>query len=549
MEKIRGRKLSRSRAGSLASGYGSRFKLMRDDSICSNLSMCSNLSGCSEFSIDPAVKEDANKTCQKMDELEEDIENIRRSVDEIDDEFALYNKNLNPNVFKMTFPSFDMSSNENSSSLSMSGNSRVANPLRTHHRKTAADTDKEVEDVSSRRSSFYVGHLSDTSAGDTDADFSLEWDSPSSQTRRHEMKSSFPSSPAWSSNEDLRAAPDCQLLQTTQLLPNHTCLELNMELELQQTSFASSNEGASTAQPNKLFLGAQALRLAQDACLEAPANQVFYTPRRRPRSSTKKELATSQVEGNRSKSQDNHFKSRLSDANYSPYKQGKIENRESLNQNLLTIAADNEGNYLPITEKTQHKNGKPERKRYNSPACIDFTTCSENKNNISSHYLENELFEDQNANSSLCDNKRILSYSDAFDEGDIKTSKSMTSSIDSAFVDASPSMISSAEFFDDINSPHCDDSLRALPREPKNGFNIDELDEILIEQLSDQSTKVYNRGCIKSNPPKPLDAADPMTISTDSAIYTEPNTPRYQSTAASLSSYRHGRGVARRCSH
>ena len=125
---------------------------------------------------------DALHNLQKMDELGENLDEVRRSIDEIDDEFALYNKNLNPNMLKMTFPSFEYSSTDNSHSQSFNPRMRVKknnNNLNVQNNYENKASETESEEVSKSGNSFYVGPLSDT-ADSTEAESSLEWDSPAS---------------------------------------------------------------------------------------------------------------------------------------------------------------------------------------------------------------------------------------------------------------------------------------------------------------------------------------------------------------------------------
>ena len=262
-----------------------------------------------------------------------------------------------------------------------------------------------------------------------------------------------------------------------QLLPNHTSLELDMELELQQNS-NSSNEGVT--RPVRQFLGAQTLRLAGDACME---NEVVFTPRREARRRIKS--------------------NKKSDRNLNIWNNNQID----IQLNGLEVNHQYEDTFTDSNEASRRTDLYTSRRKRTYSQNNDIKS-NNNNTHILSHSNVNyskpsdlNLYDDSNQ---PCETNDFETYNEV---KPISTTKSMTSSIDSAIVDMSPSMSSSYEFFDNI-SPK-DEYMKFKYLEPN--ANFDEVDEILLDTLITDARKRTNY------------SDDTMIMSNDSALYSAPN--------------------------
>lgn len=87
--------------------------LKRDDSVCSNLSEFAN-SECSEFSLDLSIKDEsiANQTITSLADIEDELNTLKSSVLEIDEEFLKFASKPNPYLLKTTFSDHSIESSD-----------------------------------------------------------------------------------------------------------------------------------------------------------------------------------------------------------------------------------------------------------------------------------------------------------------------------------------------------------------------------------------------------------------------------------------------------
>ncbi|XP_069945000.1 uncharacterized protein [Cherax quadricarinatus] len=123
MEKIRhrGHRGSISRDNSIASSLSElvtspvgskRFSFKREDSVCSNLSDFA-LSECSEMSLEVSVREDlACKTFTCLDDIEHELDDLKSSMLEMDEEVTKFTSRPNPYTFKTTFSDCSITSGD-----------------------------------------------------------------------------------------------------------------------------------------------------------------------------------------------------------------------------------------------------------------------------------------------------------------------------------------------------------------------------------------------------------------------------------------------------
>ena len=104
--------------------------LKRDDSICSNLSeYCA--SECSEFSLELSCREESlSNAINCFADIEDELNTLKSSVNEIDEEFVRFISKPNPYLLKTTFSDYSLDSDSRpSSALDLSSSQKV----RSHH--------------------------------------------------------------------------------------------------------------------------------------------------------------------------------------------------------------------------------------------------------------------------------------------------------------------------------------------------------------------------------------------------------------------------------
>ncbi|KAF2368710.1 FAM105 [Trinorchestia longiramus] len=245
-----------------------RLPFMREDSVCSNLSDFT-VSECSELSMDMSVKEEVNNTFRHLQEIEQDLDDLKTSVLQMDEEVAQFVTKPDPYSLKMTFSDYSLSSREDNDSLP-----------HLHDESSSLDDQKQLsaaEESSGRTSrnglqilaspgsdnnrlavpgSLVVSKKLALHVSDTEAEASLEWDSP-----RHGWSSSVPVlqnvestsqkdetlvSLEWDDGGVKQHPEPAMMLRRSdsahnfhdnatvgsQLLPDYSALELDLELEL-----------------------------------------------------------------------------------------------------------------------------------------------------------------------------------------------------------------------------------------------------------------------------------------------------------------------------
>ena len=196
MEKMRYRQTmrSRSREPSICSNLSEsqlnspssfrKFPFKRDDSVCSNLSDLA-MSECSELSMDISVKEEVNNTFRCLEEIEHNLDELKSSVLQMDEEVHSFVAKPDPYSLKMTFSDYSLSSKDDPDSLSVISESRDSGRRRrpsgssvrraeSRRRLDTISTSGEEESAEALRE----GDKRVIRASDTEADVSLEWDSP-----------------------------------------------------------------------------------------------------------------------------------------------------------------------------------------------------------------------------------------------------------------------------------------------------------------------------------------------------------------------------------
>ncbi|XP_042216421.1 uncharacterized protein LOC121862318 isoform X3 [Homarus americanus] len=188
MEKIRhrGHRGSVSRDNSIASNLSElvtsplgskRFPFKREDSVCSNLSDFAP-SECSEMSLDVSVREDlACKTFTCLDDIEQEIDDLKSSMLEMDEEVTKFSSRPNPYTFKTTFSDHSVTSGDsrpNSAMGIVNAHRSRANFKGLITAKTNGSSDSEAVEASGGEPSQPTSH----GVSGSEAEGSYEWDSP-----------------------------------------------------------------------------------------------------------------------------------------------------------------------------------------------------------------------------------------------------------------------------------------------------------------------------------------------------------------------------------
>lgn len=248
--------------------HGSRRYFKREDSVCSNLSGVSDLapSECSEMSLDVSVQEDlANGTFTCFNNIEHELDDLKSSMLEMDEEVTKFVAKPDPYSFKTTFSDYSLGSGESrpSSAMEVLSAYRSRANLRLGLQPARANMSSDSELVEGGAADVSLG--SNQFVSGSEAEGSLEWDSPqhgwtSARAPPLSKLPELPSEDAESSrasvqddampslewdNDCLRQYDDEVPLQDSsepafqpsaqdrhQLLPDHSSLELDLEEEL-----------------------------------------------------------------------------------------------------------------------------------------------------------------------------------------------------------------------------------------------------------------------------------------------------------------------------
>lgn len=193
MERMKTRQIRRSlsREASVASNLSDllmspcsshvRLPFKREDSVCSNLSDFT-VSECSELSMDNSVKEEVNNTFKYLEEIEQDLDDLKNSVLQMDEEVAVFVTKPDPYSLKMTYSDYSISSRDDPDSLPPILESPPLSPGQQNIARAVLDRSNKSS-LELKLSTADVGHVSE----DTEAEDSLEWDSP-----RHGWSSLLP---------------------------------------------------------------------------------------------------------------------------------------------------------------------------------------------------------------------------------------------------------------------------------------------------------------------------------------------------------------------
>lgn len=188
MEKMRhrGHRGSGSQDNSLASNLSEqvtspqgskRFLFKREDSVCSNLSDFAP-SECSEMSLDVSVQEDlALRTFSCLDNIEHELDDLKSSVLEMDEEVTKFNSKPNPYTFRTTFSDNSITSGDSRPNSAM----EIVNARRSRASfkgllTAKPNTSSESEAVEGGGAD--VLHPPSHGFSGSEAEGSFEWDSP-----------------------------------------------------------------------------------------------------------------------------------------------------------------------------------------------------------------------------------------------------------------------------------------------------------------------------------------------------------------------------------
>lgn len=191
MDKMRHRaaRSSMSRDTSIASNLselvtsplGNKRFFRREDSVCSNLSGVSDLapSECSEMSLDVSVQEDlANRTFTCFSNIEHELDDLKSSMIEMDEEVTKFVARPDPYSFKTTFTDNSVCSGESRPSSAMeilsAHRSRANLKLGLQAARPNVSSDSEVVEAGVADASSGSNQL----ISGSEAEGSLEWDSP-----------------------------------------------------------------------------------------------------------------------------------------------------------------------------------------------------------------------------------------------------------------------------------------------------------------------------------------------------------------------------------
>lgn len=280
MEKIRHRgRGSISRDTSIASnmsevllspGCARRLPFKREDSVCSNMSDFAP-SECSEMSLDVSLKEDFGcKTFSCLDDIEHELDDLKSSMIEMDEEVTKFTSKPNPYLLKTTFSDYSMTSGDSrpGSALEILNTHRSRASLKGFvSTKGGVSSESEVVEGVAANTSQTSSHV----VSGSEAEGSFEWDSPQhgwssmrpppppplsklpeqptedAESSHASMQDDMMPSLEWDNDclhqyveEDTSASRDDPFddvfhpnsRDRQQLLPDHSSLELDLEEEL-----------------------------------------------------------------------------------------------------------------------------------------------------------------------------------------------------------------------------------------------------------------------------------------------------------------------------
>ena len=191
MDKMRHRAArgSLSRDASIASNLselvavplGTKRFFKREDSVCSNLSGVSDLapSECSEMSLDVSVQDDlANQTFSCFNNIEHELDDLKSSMLEMDEEVTKFVAKPDPYSFKTTYSDYSLGSGESRPSSAMEilsvHRSRANLRLGLQPARPNTSSDSEVVEGGAADASLGSNHF----VSGSEAEGSFEWDSP-----------------------------------------------------------------------------------------------------------------------------------------------------------------------------------------------------------------------------------------------------------------------------------------------------------------------------------------------------------------------------------
>ncbi|XP_047500123.1 uncharacterized protein LOC125046403 isoform X5 [Penaeus chinensis] len=154
-----------------------RFTFKREDSVCSNLSDFAP-SECSEMSLDVSVRDDlACKTFTYLDDIEHELDDLKSSMLEMDEEVTKFASKPNPYTFKTTYSDYSITSGDSrpSSALDLVNAHRSRASFRgVLGQKGTGSSDSEALEGGPAESTHSQGHV----VSGSEAEGSFEWDSP-----------------------------------------------------------------------------------------------------------------------------------------------------------------------------------------------------------------------------------------------------------------------------------------------------------------------------------------------------------------------------------
>lgn len=154
-----------------------RFTFKREDSVCSNLSDFAP-SECSEMSLDVSVRDDlACKTFTYLDDIEHELDDLKSSMLEMDEEVTKFASKPNPYTFKTTYSDYSITSGDSrpNSALDLVNAHRSRASFRgVFGQKGTGSSDSEALEGGPADSTHTQGHV----VSGSEAEGSFEWDSP-----------------------------------------------------------------------------------------------------------------------------------------------------------------------------------------------------------------------------------------------------------------------------------------------------------------------------------------------------------------------------------
>ncbi|XP_066982047.1 uncharacterized protein [Macrobrachium rosenbergii] len=161
----------------LSPGGSRRFAFKREDSVCSNISDFAP-SECSEMSLDVSLKEDFGcKTFSCLNDIEHELDDLKSSMLEMDEEVTKFTSKPNPYMLKTTFSDYSVTSGDSrpGSALDIINNHRSRATMKgLIGTKVGTSSESEVIEgavVNPSQSSSQV-------VSGSEAEGSFEWDSP-----------------------------------------------------------------------------------------------------------------------------------------------------------------------------------------------------------------------------------------------------------------------------------------------------------------------------------------------------------------------------------